>query len=308
MKTAIILGRRNGVGLDQDAALLTSALEARGVTVSAPRLRHPADALSPRFRADVAFHLERVAPWWWRRQARFHVLIPNQERYPDRLLGKLARIDLVLCKTRHAEEIFRRLHPRVEYLGFTSPDRLDPAVNPDYRKFFHLAGRSTLKNTELLLELWAKHPEWPVLTLVQHPDNAPRSVPPNVDLLNRRVDDAGLRALQNSHGIHLCPSLSEGWGHYIAEGMSCRAVVVTTDAPPMNELISPERGVLVPFRRSERRHLGTNFFADPAALEAAVNSLADMPDERKILLGNAAREWFLENHRCFTARVAALEP
>jgi glycosyltransferase involved in cell wall biosynthesis len=307
MKTAIILGRRNGVGLDQDAALLTRALEARGVAVSSPRLRNPGDALSARFRADVAFHLERVAPWWWRRQARTHVLIPNQERYPERLLGKLARIDLVLCKTRHAEEIFRGHHQRVEYLGFTSPDRLDPASRPDYRKFFHIAGRSTLKNTGLLLELWAKHPDWPGLTLVQHPDNAPRSVPANVELLSRRVDDAELRSLQNAHGIHLCPSLSEGWGHYIAEGMSCRAVVVTTDAPPMNELVSPERGVLVPFHRSERRHLGTNFFADPAALEAVIASLSDMTEERKILLGNAAREWFEENHRRFTARVATLE-
>jgi glycosyltransferase involved in cell wall biosynthesis len=307
MKTAIILGRRNGVGLDQDAALLARALEARGLMVSAPRIRHVADVISPRFRADVAFHLERVAPWWWKGKARKHILIPNQERYPQRLIGRLAKMDAVLCKTRHAEDIFRKLHARVSHLGFTSPDRLLESTEPDYSRFIHVAGRSTLKNTELLLGLWQKHPEWPKLTLIQHPENAPSTVPKNVDLIARRVPDAELRELQNTCGIHLCPSLSEGWGHYIAEAMSCRALVLTTDGPPMNELVSAERGVLVPYHRAEPRHLGTNFHADPAALEAAIGRLLEMPRDHKKLLGRAAREWFEENHRQFTARVAALE-
>ena len=308
MKTAIILGRRNGVGLDQDAALLARALESRGVKAAAPRIRHLADVLSPKFRADVAFHLERVAPWWWMNKARKHILVPNQERYPQRLVGRLAKMDAILCKTRHAEDIFRKLNAGVSHLGFTSPDRLLDGTEPDYSRFIHVAGRSTLKNTGLLVGLWRKHPEWPKLILVQHPENAPTAVPDNIELIARRLADDELRALQNACGIHLCPSLSEGWGHYIAEAMSCRAVVLTTDGPPMNELVSAERGVLVPFERTEPRHLGTNFHADPAALEAAITRLIEMSDERKKELGHAAREWFEENHRRFTARVAAFEP
>lgn len=307
MKSAIILGRRNGVGLDQDAALLASALKARGVTVSAPRIRSVADVLSPKFRADVAFHLERVAPWWWMGKARKHVLIPNQERYPQRLVGRLAKMDVILCKTRHAEAIFSKLHGVVSYLGFTSPDRLLESAVPEYSRFIHVAGRSTLKNTGLLLSLWEKHPEWPKLTLIQHPENAPSAVPENVELIARRVPDDELRNLQNRCGIHLCPSLSEGWGHYIAEAMSCRAVVLTTDGPPMNELVSADRGVLVPVSRTEPRHLGTNFHADPAALEAAIIRMLEMQAGQKKLLGSVAREWFEENHRQFTARVASLE-
>jgi glycosyltransferase involved in cell wall biosynthesis len=307
MNSAIILGRRNGVGLDQDAKLLACALEARGVTVSAPRIRSLTDALSPRYRADVAFHLERVAPRWWMGKARRHILIPNQERYPQRLVGRLARMDAILCKTRHAEAIFRKLHGRVSHLGFTSPDRLLEDAVPDYSRFIHVAGRSTLKNTALLLDLWRKHSEWPRLTLIQHPENAPSSVPDNVELIARRVTDDELRDMQNDRGIHLCPSLSEGWGHYIAEAMSCRAVTLTTDGPPMNELVAAGRGVVVPVSHTEPRHLGTNFHADPTALEAAIRELIAMPDERKKQLGAAAREWYLENHRAFTARVAALE-
>ena len=306
MKSALILGRINGAGLDRDAALLAAALKPAGVESRCPPWKDPRTAFMPSLRADAAIHLERVAPWWWKRKAPLHILIPNQERFPLRLLGKLKRIDQVWCKTRHAAEIFAKHHPGVRFIGFISEDRLLEDITPDYGKFLHLAGRSTFKNTALVLELWQKHPEWPRLTLIQHPDNAPDKVPTNVDLISRHLPDDELRELQNSHGIHLCPSISEGWGHYIAEAMSCRAVVVTTDAPPMNELVTAERGVIVPYNRSEPRHLGRNFFIDSAALEAAIDSLAAMPKEEAAPLGGNARSWFLENHARFTRTIANL--
>ncbi len=303
MKKALILSRSNGVGLDRDSALLARALSGSGVETLSPRLRNLGDLFSGKFRADTAFHIERVAPWW-KRKAGMHFLIPNQERFPERLLPRLGMVDRVLCKSRHSEEIFSRHHADVRFIGFTSEDRGMPGAEPDYGRFFHLAGRSTLKNTELLLELWGKHPEWPLLTLVQHPENAPKVVPGNVELVARYLDDDGLKLLQNTCGIHLCPSLSEGWGHYIVESMSCAAVTVTTAAPPMDELVTAERGITVPVSHSEPRHLGTNFHADPVEMEAAVEHLIAMPEAEKRKLGLAGREWFLKNDHTFSSRLA----
>ena len=291
------------MGLDRDSSLLAGVLGGLGTETLSPRLRNPGDLFSAKYAADAAFHIERVAPWW-RRKAGRHFLIPNQERFPERLLPRLKMVDRVLCKSRHAEDIFSRHHADVRFIGFTSEDRGMPGAEPDYGRFFHLAGRSTLKNTELLLTLWAAHPESPLLTLVQHPENAPASVPGNVELVARYLDDDGLRLLQNSCGIHLCPSLSEGWGHYIVEAMSCAAVTVTTAAPPMDELVTPERGIIVPFSHSEPRHLGKNFHADPAELEAAIKHLIAMPEAAKRMLGEAGRKWFLENDRTFANRLA----
>jgi glycosyltransferase involved in cell wall biosynthesis len=300
MKTLLIIGRKNGVGLDQDAALVGAALQADGWTV---RHHAPTDwraLLTPRAKADAVIHLERFFPLWKWRGAR-HYLIPNQERFPERHVGRLKSVDHVLCKSRHAEEIFAQLHSSVRFIGFTSPDRLLPGAGPDYSRFFHLAGRSTLKGTEGLLQLWLKHPEWPVLTLVQHPDNAPAIVPPNVRLISRHVSNDELQLLQNSCGVHLCPSLSEGWGHYIVEAMSCRAVTVTTDGPPMNELVGPGRGVLVAADRSEPRRLGRNFYVDTEALEKAVAGLIGASPAEKAAIGAAARHWFDHNNARFTA-------
>ena len=241
----------------------------------------------------------------WRGKVAQHFLIPNQERFPHRLIPQLKMVDRVLCKSRHAEEIFSKHHSDVRLIGFTSQDRFLKSVLPDYSRFFHLAGRSTLKNTSLLLELWGAHPQWPRLTLVQHPDNAPRSVPTNVELHRCILTSEELRLLQNICGIHLCPSLSEGWGHYIVEAMSCAAVTVTTAAPPMEELVGNGRGFTVRPYRSEPRHLGENFHADPIELAAVIEGLIAMPVGEKAAIGQAARAWFLVNDQGFSARLRA---
>ena len=51
------------------------------------------------------------------------------------------------------------------------------------------------------------------------------------------VDYNVIQFLQSVADVHMCPSLIEGWGQYIDEGRRSKSVVLTLDAPPMNELI-----------------------------------------------------------------------
>jgi glycosyltransferase involved in cell wall biosynthesis len=308
-RSACIVGSANGVGLDQDAALLRSLLDECSLTSTwrQPRLLdiRPRLPLGRPPRSDLLVYLERVFPAWHRTAAK-SVLIPNQERYPRRHLRRLRLPDAILCKSHHATEIFSRHHPNVRFLGFTSPDCRVEGIAPDYARCFHLAGRSTLKGTDEVLKAWHAHPDWPVLTLVVHPQNAPRKVPANVELISRHLGEKELRQLQNRCGIHLCPSRSEGWGHYIEEAMSCQAITDTTDAPPMNELVDPRRGVLVPYNRSESRHLGTNFRVDPGRLDNAISRILDTPHDELAGMGRAARRWFEDNDDAFRKRFHAL--
>lgn len=62
---------------------------------------------------------------------------------------------------------------------------------------------------------------------------------------------ADIRFLQTSIGLHLCPSEREGFGHYLNEARAAGALVVTTDHPPMNELIDSQSGHLIKPVRSE---------------------------------------------------------
>ncbi len=130
-------------------------------------------------------------------------------------------------------------------------------------------------------------------------------VPGNVTLMRTYMDLSDLRRLQNSCGIHLCPSRSEGWGHYISEAMSCGAVVITTDAPPMNEIIDATIGVLVPYGRQETRHLGHCYFVNSGKLIDAITRVLAMGIDAKAELGRAARQRFDENDRQFRDRIGA---
>lgn len=303
MKPSVnIISRSNGVGLDSDAQLIQQALEAAGMQVTLSHCR----AISPfaklfghqKKKFSINIFLERCFPRWLH-TAQTNLLIPNQERYPERHLKLLRHIDRVLCKSHHAFEIFEQ-HSAASYTGFSSLDRNIESIRPDYQRVLHLAGKSTLKGTEDLLELWCKHPEWPELTLIQHPANAPNNVPANVKLISRYLNEQELTELLNAHGVHLCLSRSEGWGHYIVEAMSCSSLVVTTDAPPMNELITEERGILVPYIKTEPRHLGTNFYVDKVKLAAQLTDLFQASDSIKSDLGKEARQWYEQNHRRFS--------
>ena len=59
----------------------------------------------------------------------------------------------------------------------------------------------------------------------------------NITLFNKLPYDEYTQIL-NKAGIVLCCSLAEGFGHYINESKYYGNLILTTDAPPMNELIT----------------------------------------------------------------------
>jgi hypothetical protein len=303
--STLILGKSNSYGLTRDAELLQAAIERAGVSADYATIKQRSllEWLRGTKRARRIIHIERAFPGWFSAASDETLLVPNQERFPRRQSGRLKHVHRVLAKTRHAEAIFAGLGAQTSYLGFSSPDRFLREIQPDYTRFFHLAGGSTLKGTEDVLALWRRHPEWPELTLVQRDPRVPGGKPANVRHMSGYLEDDALMRLQNACGIHLCPSRSEGWGHHLLEGLSVGAVVVTTDGPPMNEHVDASCGVLVPFNRSEPRHLGTNFYVDPAALEATITKLIATPVQEKERLGTAARRRFEAIDAAFHERV-----
>jgi hypothetical protein len=318
-----LVGFDNGVGLSRNLHVLTTALEARGYRVDFTNTRrhggipglvqrvrgrwHAAELSRRRRRGlpppyDLVLMEEHIAPAFLD-DARFRVALPHPEWFLPRDMEALDRIDLVLAKTREAARIFAALGRRTACIGFTSDDRFDPDV-PRERRFFHLAGSSRTKATGPLLALWRRHPEWPHLTVVQHPREAcPGVSAANVEHRVAYLDEAELKRLQNAHLFHLCPSETEGFGHYLVEAMSARAVVITVDAPPMNEMISPERGIVVPCSRTGRQHLATTCHFEDTAMERAIEHALALNDAQCEALGAAARAWYEAEHAAFPGKL-----
>lgn len=306
-----LIARDNNAGLSRDLPLLATALQRVGCATQITGLPHRsrfAEWLtrlklarqSPAF--DVNVMLERIRPEFMR-AARRSVLIPNPEYFRPQDKAALPLMDSVWVKTRHAERLFQALGATTRYIGFTSADRYDASI-PRKQAFFHGPGRSGNKGTQALLALWRKHPEWPMLTVAWRRKRVEiEAVPANVTLIREHLSDADYRRLQNEHRFHLCPSQTEGFGHYLVEAMSCRAVAITLDAEPMNELVDAERGVRVPARAIGMQDLATCYGFEEAAMEAAIEQCLRMDAATIEHIGDAARGWYENNHAGFPQRL-----
>lgn len=319
-----IIGKSNGVGLARDIELLGTALRDRGHNVAVTAIdatqakrrrsflsqlraragygRRRAQPGSHQPSADLNIMLEHV--WLqYLDAAKLNIAVPNPEWFDHHDRRMLQLVDQVWAKTDYTRQVFRGLGCPTTYIGFDSDDRYEDTVRKQ-RTYFHLAGKSTMKGTDRLLSVWSRHPEWPRLIVVLHRKKRPKLLElPNVDVHVGYLSDAALRELQNQSTFHVCLSLTEGWGHYIVEALSTAAVTVTVDAAPMNELVRPERGVLVGYHETGTQRLATTYQFDEQQLERAIEQTLSMSDAECQRIGRNARGWFLDNKGGFSQRL-----
>lgn len=276
-------------GLERDQSILKKALESFGHTVNCCRGERNVP------QADINIFCESLYPKYFS-AASLNWFIPNPEWYTqDKHL--LKQVDLILCRTHEVERIFSNLNKETYYLGFTSSDRLDLDQAKDYSSCIHLAGTSWQKGTEAILKAWVQHPEFPHLNIIRFPGHK-RKVPDNVTWMNHWLPEKELALLQNHCGIHLCLSETEGFGHYLVEAMAVGAVVIATDAPPMNEFITDPR-CLVPYNHWRLQKLGTNFYVNFSEIEAKVAEILKLPISELEAIGETNRNNYLKRREEF---------
>ena len=241
---------------------------------------------------DLNVFTQDIVPHWLTK-ARVNVALPMQEWFDVRDLRLLPAIDVMVCHSQHAAAIFAPYHSRIEVIGFTSIDRRLPAVAWESRhRIIHVAGRSEYKGANLVLDVWRRHPEWPTLTITHAAGLLPPVDLPNVDQRIGHMDDDELRRLQNEAWLHIQPSEAEGFGHCLCEALSCGAVVVSTDGPPMNELVRATDGVLVPWARDEPLNMGFRYLSTADAVETAIaRVLGEGRDSQRPLADRARRRF-----------------
>ncbi len=321
-----LLSKSNQAGLTRDIALVAEGMRLCGCNVVVTNIgkfdvlqrRSPATRslvnagrrLMGRggIRYDMNVMIEHVWPQFLR-HARKNIIIPNPEWFDRRDMRLVGMLNAVLAKTKYTAGVFEKLGCMVDFIGFDSEDRYDDAIVKRH-DFLHLAGHSKHKGTARLLQVWRRHPEWPRLIVVKNepPQGELYGVSDNIEFRIGHMTDPELRQLQNRCRFHLCLSEAEGWGHYIAESLGCAAVTITVDAPPMNELVCGDRGVVIPCVNAGKHHLSDIVQFDCASLEQSVDRLHAAGDAELDRIGMRARQWFLENKHGFVGRLqSALE-
>ena len=203
------------------------------------------------------------------------IYIPNMEFLTewDVKLGKQA--DVILAKTKQIRDYLNKLYgkSKIVYSKFTSLCA-ESKAHKDFNMAVHFAGSSFLKGTDLLVDYWLKNggflktnPDlilvitffrqsksgmnfWeklnpqPRTTLKGRPIKCEKVL--NIYMVRKKLGDADYAYFREKAGFYICPSLVEGFGHYINEGRCNSSVTITTNAPPMNELIrDPQRVIKV---------------------------------------------------------------
>lgn len=188
----------------------------------------------------------------------------------------LKYIDLFICKTKFTEECLKSLiekkiikstkllytnHTTLTWVNDETNTLYDSTIEKNYKHFLHSAGKSPFKNTYLIIKTWMKYKLPPVIITCYN--SCLRKLLLNLEITNidkdelkkyniylhtDKMESNEIIYLKNSCGIHLCPSLKEGYGHYINEARIVKSVVVTIDGKPMNEFVDNTSGYLIPVK------------------------------------------------------------
>lgn len=251
-------------------------------------------------------HLENIAYPQLLRDGS-HVLIPNQEWFRPTSASLLVYIDCVWCKTQLAQNIFTEFGVKTKFIGFCT-SFVDPVEDQAVAKtegFFSRIGVSALRGVLPLVQAWSCHPEWPSLHMLVHPSRRIFPVPENVIYVDEFPTMHEYQLFARQFRFQIFATETEGFGHAIYEAVESGALVLITDAPPMNEQLTSEAVIKIASGYTGHKGLSPKFSVTQPGIECAVDYALALNEEqisvyqqhgKQLLL--KMREKFLQNLRC----------
>jgi hypothetical protein len=254
-------------------------------------------------RFDLAIYIETTRPEYMFIGNK-NVLIPNQEWYSPSLKCLVPYFDEIWCKTHYADDIFASMG-KSRYISFSaSIDTALRSVTKSTDYFLHRAGNSAIRGTKSLIEVWLRHPEWPTLKIIMddiHRHELHGAM--NIEYIQPPEGDVAFQLLMATSAYHIHPTQTEGYGLAISEGLGYGCMILTTDAPPMNELISSERGSLISVAEVGKQCLSELFHVSRDGMDQVISDLLAYSSDQLASKSAASITWFDKNEYEFTANL-----
>ena len=156
-----VISRKNGAGLNKDIRIISENIRSntRFIPFSKP-------GIIPK--ADVNLFIEVFDPKFMSSSPK-NFIIPNQEWFYDTWKPYIPQFDLILCKTRLAEQRFSSLGGKCVFTSFTSYDHYLPLKKS--LKLFHSSNNSKTKGTKTIIDLYNRYPDLPPITIISRKIN-----------------------------------------------------------------------------------------------------------------------------------------
>jgi hypothetical protein len=240
------------------------------------------------------------------------ILVPNHEWFSDQTIGRLTLNMRLWHKTRTSLHLLENLYEKIvvhRYLGFTSPD---PRIRvQSYRQFAHFKGKSSIRHTSLILNIWKTRPDFPDLKLQfwsDHEEISFFNIPEwfrwnNINLRIGYINHKEYFSELAFCGIHICTSMTEGFGHYINEAWAMAAIPLVIDAPPMNEFVDADSGLLISPSGYVMSRGVVYFSIDEKSFEKFIENTLSFSNEHLQNLGFKARERYESERKDFYRRL-----
>jgi hypothetical protein len=229
----LLIVHHDTLGLAHDARVLRRTIEkavpgSRAAHVVIPQ-RMVADytsaidveaiaALAPFDCTILLEHAHANPPLLNRSFSRSICYVPNMEwlNATDEIVIKSGAVDHVWLKNKHAHSLFTSLglsnySRSARWVGWTSDDiGLNAATMPEknFDRFLHIKGTSWQKQTGVVMETWADHPEFPELLVVMHGGlelTRPLSYGSNVHVYHKKLNPLELQRFRSRAGYTLFP-------------------------------------------------------------------------------------------------------
>ncbi len=338
MNTVAILSKANRSGLSLDIKIIKQYLS-KFVKC---------DVVIKKFATKKSYTskilLEHLNPEMLKVKSEVTYWIPNVELLLEWDMELMKQVDCILCKTKQCYEFFKDKHPNAIYTKFTSQCNFSKSVKNN-NIYLHLGGTSYMKGSDLLLQYWIDNEGFiklnPKIKLIMtfkhnnlHIYNKAIDIWKKLKTTKRktlcgrkinceqymniyhveRLNDEDFAYFKQKAGTFIQPSVAEGYGHSLNEGRCNGSNVITTNAEPMNELITSNKSMLINVNKKIPMHkfIGVKYgynsgvnanFIDSKSFTKIMTNYIKLSESKKEKLQNANRDAYLVDTKYFNEKI-----
>ena len=220
--------------------------------------------------------------------AKSNILVPSQNSFLSEWAKQLDGFNLVLCKTRYIEEIFRDYvsKDKLKYIGWRSTD-LYTSVDKNYRDFLLFVHNNKFADYKKIIDSW--EPEFPRLNIINGNLFNVKKEQSNINYLDQLTQSEFERVV-NENGLHICLNQIESFSHSINQCCLVKSIPLIIDKGPMKEIVNDDICFTVGGKKKKLNNLlGSKYDYNVDDLKSTVKKISELSETTLEIMGKNAR-------------------
>lgn len=315
MRVNIIGNHKKNKGVYQDAHILHGMLV--HILGDEATIRHVPHVLPHCPQAEVNFFIEVINPSLFQYASK-NIWIPNPEWTYKTWEPYAKMVDAIWVKTHDAEKIFAEWGVPVQYIGWTSIDKVQPP-RKNYHKAIVPVGTNIWRNPKPIIQAYMRigrsdavlYSKLPELHIVHSPGAVPLAPIPEpfdkkIKLHSEVLSESAYDELLHDCGLCICMSAAEGFGHAVNEAMSAGCMLMLSPIDAFRELSDEVIWVSNSKMTPHPQCLGILEDIDMDSLCDALAYYCDMSLQQRQMRSNVVRSEYEGRHAKFIERIKSL--